>query len=65
MQSLIWLAYSMKKETSGKGFKHAHVELVEKSNSACRENGIKRLLQMSALNADADKRQESLFTNQR
>tara|TARA_R110000782_G_scaffold13730_11_gene40312 strand:- start:554 stop:1516 length:963 start_codon:yes stop_codon:yes gene_type:complete len=41
------------KGNSGKGFKHAHVELVEKLISACRQNGIKRLLQMSALNADA------------
>jgi len=41
------------KGNSGKGFKHAHVELVEKLISACRDNGIKRLLQMSALNADA------------
>lgn len=41
------------KGNSGKGFKHAHVELVEKLISACNENGIKRLLQMSALNADA------------
>ncbi len=41
------------KGNSGKGFKHAHVELVEKLISACSENGIKRFLQMSALNADA------------
>ncbi|GJM05117.1 MAG: complex I NDUFA9 subunit family protein [marine bacterium B5-7] len=41
------------KGNNGKGFKHAHVELVEKLISACNENGIQRLLQMSALNADA------------
>ncbi len=40
------------KGNSGKGFKHAHVELAEKLISACSENGIQRLLQMSALNAD-------------
>lgn len=40
------------KGNSGRGFKHAHVELVEKLISACSENGIQRLLQMSALNAD-------------
>lgn len=41
------------KGNSGKGFKQAHVELVEKLIDACSENGIKRFLQMSALNADA------------
>jgi len=37
----------------GQGFYHAHVSLTEKIISACRANGIKRLLQMSAINADA------------
>ena len=41
------------KGNSGKGFKRVHVELVEKLINACRENGIRRILQMSALNADA------------
>ena len=38
---------------NGKGFHRAHVSLTEKVISACQENGIKRLLQMSSLNADA------------
>ncbi len=38
---------------SGKGFIRAHVELARKLVSACRENGIRRVLQMSALGADA------------
>ena len=40
------------KGNSGKGFRHAHVDLAEKILIACKENGIHRLLQMSALNAD-------------
>ncbi len=39
---------------NGKGFNHIHVELVEKIINVCGEVGIKRLLQMSALNADAE-----------
>jgi len=39
----------------GRGFHFAHVELAEKIARACRENGIKRILQMSALNADKEK----------
>lgn len=35
----------------GKGFERAHVELAEKIISACRNNGVRRLLQVSALNA--------------
>ena len=37
----------------GKGFHKAHVELPQKVIAACQENKIKRLLHMSALNADA------------
>ena len=36
---------------SGRGFRHAHVELVHSLIAACREAGVPRLLQMSALNA--------------
>jgi uncharacterized protein YbjT (DUF2867 family) len=36
---------------SGAGFRHAHRELPEKVASACREEGVRRLLHMSALNA--------------
>ena len=38
---------------SGKGFRRVHVELIEKLITACSDNGIQRILQMSALNADA------------
>ena len=38
----------------GLGFHRVHVELAEKIVAACRHNGIKRILQMSALNADAE-----------
>lgn len=38
----------------GEGFRKAHVELSEKVIDACRANRIKRLLHMSALNADAE-----------
>lgn len=38
----------------GKGFYRAHVELAEKVVTACRAVGIKRLLHMSALGADAE-----------
>lgn len=41
------------KGNSGDGFKNVHVELVKKILQACRENDIHRILQMSALNADA------------
>ena len=37
----------------GAGFRHVHVELARKVIEACRDTGIKRLLHMSALNADA------------
>ena len=41
------------KARDGSGFRRAHVELNEKILAACRKNGIKRMLYMSALNADA------------
>jgi NADH dehydrogenase len=37
----------------GAGFRKAHVELPQQLISACKANNIKRLLHMSALNADA------------
>jgi NADH dehydrogenase len=36
---------------SGKEFHHVHVDLTEKLIAACREAGVRRLLQISALNA--------------
>jgi NADH dehydrogenase len=39
----------------GRGFRAVHVELVEKVLAACRENGIRRLMHMSALNAGKGK----------
>jgi NADH dehydrogenase len=36
----------------GEGFRHAHVDLAHKVVDACRQQGVKRLLHMSALNAD-------------
>ncbi len=38
----------------GTGFRHVHVDLPRKIIDVCRENRIKRLLHMSALNADAE-----------
>ena len=43
---------------NGKGFQRAHVQLAQKIVQACEQNKITRLLQMSALNATADPRQE-------
>lgn len=39
----------------GSGFRHAHVELAEKLTAACSKLRVKRLLQMSALKANADR----------
>lgn len=39
---------------SGEGFKRVHAELPAKVASACREEGVRRLLHMSALNAAPD-----------
>ena len=41
------------KRDNGKGFYHAHVELAQKVIEACKQQGVQRLLHMSALNADA------------
>ena len=41
------------KQHNGDGFRRAHVELARKILNACHQNKIPRLLQMSALNADA------------
>jgi NADH dehydrogenase len=41
-------------------FVKAHIELPAKVVAACRETGVRRLLQMSALNADADAPSEYL-----
>jgi len=37
----------------GRGFRHVHIELPRKVVDACRASGIRRLLHMSALHADA------------
>jgi NADH dehydrogenase len=39
----------------GSGFQRAHVELVEKLMAGCRKLGIERLIQMSALKANAER----------
>lgn len=36
----------------GEGFRHAHVELARKVLDACKEQGVRRMLHMSALGAD-------------
>lgn len=42
------------KGRSGEGFEKAHTELTRKVLRACKETGVRRLLQMSALKADAE-----------
>lgn len=39
----------------GSGFQHVHVELTKKIIEACTANNVRRLMHMSALNADAEK----------
>jgi NADH dehydrogenase len=39
----------------GAGFRHAHVDLARGIAAACRDTGVRRVLQMSALNADAQR----------
>lgn len=39
----------------GSGFQHAHVALAEKLMAACRKTGVSRVLQMSALKANAER----------
>ena len=39
----------------GSGFRRAHVELAEKLMGACRKMGVRRVLQMSALKANAER----------
>jgi NADH dehydrogenase len=43
------------KTSDGSGFRHAHVDLAEKLMTACRRNGVRRLIQMSALKANAER----------
>ncbi len=40
---------------NGEGFERAHVQLAEKIVVACKKQGVQRVLQMSALHADAQK----------
>ena len=39
----------------GSGFRHAHVELAEKLVATCRKLGVRRLIQMSSLKANAER----------
>ena len=41
------------RDRHGRGFRHIHVDLARKVIEVCKENNIKRILHMSALNADA------------
>jgi len=43
------------KGRDGRGFRKAHVTLVEKIVAACQEQGVARLVQMSALKANAER----------
>jgi len=49
-------------DNNGADFRKAHVELPEKIVAACKENKIRRLLHMSALNADKNAKSEYLKT---
>lgn len=49
-------------DDNGADFRRAHVELPEKVVAACKENNIRRLLHMSALNADNSANSEYLKT---
>jgi len=40
---------------NGEGFERAHVQLAEKLVAACKQQGVQRVLHMSALHADAEK----------
>ena len=48
--------------TNGKGFRKVHVELTQNVVNACEQLGIRRLLQMSALNAAPDAASHYLCT---
>ncbi|MHC8440823.1 MAG: NAD-dependent epimerase/dehydratase family protein [Candidatus Eutrophobiaceae bacterium] len=48
--------------SDGRGFHRAHVELAEKLLAACRDTGIKRILQLSSLGADRDSQSRYLST---
>ncbi|WP_126456988.1 complex I NDUFA9 subunit family protein [Sulfuriflexus mobilis] len=43
------------KGSDGSGFRHVHVELTRKLIHACQNQGVSRLLHMSALHADAER----------
>ncbi len=43
------------REHDGSGFRRAHVELAEKLVAACRRTGVSRVVQMSALKANAER----------
>lgn len=65
MDAVINLVGLLHESDSGKGdnqlarrgsFQHAHVELPHKVVQACKDSGVRRLLHMSALGAEADSR---------
>ncbi|MEM7027842.1 MAG: NAD(P)H-binding protein, partial [Pseudomonadota bacterium] len=51
-RQVVYLKFLDERGNSGKGFQKAHVQVAENILHACKENNIKRILQMSALNAD-------------